>query len=580
MLRICLLISLTFVSSIGISQSIKNDFEDINAGNYQHAYFSITKKLIKHPDNVSVLFSKALLFVQHDYMNFNLDSAQYYLRLIPDSAFQKMKPHQQKVSAKLGVRPYKIAEFSSKLFQEAFDSSIVKNSIAQWNHYLIVFQNSPLRSEAIKHRNELAWDDAKKNFDYSSFKEFIDHYPDATQIEEAKMLYEELLYKSKTQDSTYQSFQSFMIEYPYSPFYNDAKTNFEKCLYYTLTNKHTIDQYSNFITHYPNSPFIDLASDSLYFLSTKRNSIAEFEDFINHYPNNKNVLDAWKNLYQLSTQVLDNNSLQVFQYKYANQLAGVEIQADMQSLKYVASPFEIDSLFGIKDSSGLVLVKPTYTFIDSFSNGLAVFEKIDSTNNQETFGYINPLGKIIIEPTFTSASKFQNISALVSVSICGEDPCQYYFINRFGKLLNQRSYDDAYDYESGFYMVEFDSLFGYVNDQGIEIIKPGFVDANPFYDSIAQVGNGKNFGFINTKGELIIPFQFKEAHHFSEGLASVSDSSELWGFINTKGEWVIKPKYVNAGYFVNGKAKVFLKPKSDGVLSKEVFIDKTGKIVK
>lgn len=70
----------------------------------------------------------------------------------------------------------------------------------------------------------------------------------------------------------------------------------------------------------------------------------------------------------------------------------------------------------------------------------------------------------------------------------------------------------------------------------------------------------KKYGFINDNGVYVARPQFLDAHDFSEGLAAVKVSSEdgdKWGFIDKEGKMVIAPKFrIEPGDFHDGFAVV------------------------
>ena len=170
----------------------------------------------------------------------------------------------------------------------------------------------------------------------------------------------------------------------------------------------------------------------------------------------------------------------------------------------------------------------------------------------------------------------------------------------------EKNYDYVDDCVCGLSKVQKDGKVGYVNKQGVEIIKPQYQEGLTFHDGYAAVKTGnrwmfldstgkaiteaiyedavgfnnglavvaKNnlYGFINTTGEVVIPFQFSNARNFSEGLASAANAKGYWGYIDAKGTWIIKPTYHFCDSFENGEGRVM---KGEKVL----YIDKTNKMV-
>ncbi|MDR1120865.1 MAG: WG repeat-containing protein [Dysgonamonadaceae bacterium] len=69
-----------------------------------------------------------------------------------------------------------------------------------------------------------------------------------------------------------------------------------------------------------------------------------------------------------------------------------------------------------------------------------------------------------------------------------------------------------------------------------------------------QNEDGK-YGYIDDEGKEVVPFQYDDAWRFSEGLASVELDGK-YGFIDKTGKVVIPIIYEMVGNFIGGKARV------------------------
>ena len=88
-----------------------------------------------------------------------------------------------------------------------------------------------------------------------------------------------------------------------------------------------------------------------------------------------------------------------------------------------------------------------------------------------------------------------------------------------------------------------------------------------------QSNEGWGWGFVNENGEEIIPCKYIDADDFFDGLARVH-SKEGWGFVNKDGEEIISCKYEDADYFWFGAETAEVKLNGEWIT-----IDKTGKQV-
>ena len=82
---------------------------------------------------------------------------------------------------------------------------------------------------------------------------------------------------------------------------------------------------------------------------------------------------------------------------------------------------------------------------------------------------------------------------------------KYGLINAKNKMVVKPQWDYILGESEGFYPVETDSMWGYIDRKGEVIIEPQYWDANFFDEGYACVGNvnGK-YGFIDKKGDTIM----------------------------------------------------------------------------
>lgn len=137
--------------------------------------------------------------------------------------------------------------------------------------------------------------------------------------------------------------------------------------------------------------------------------------------------------------------------------------SESSSLYLIHTTVDGKELYGFIDSTGAVVVKPTYTWARNFSSGVAVVNQDDkylvintkgevlytTTNYLNDFhnglasftdnttyksGYINPQGKVVLKAVYTYTGNFgKDNTAIVSKS------GKYYRINKQGKILKTYS---------------------------------------------------------------------------------------------------------------------------------------------
>lgn len=132
--------------------------------------------------------------------------------------------------------------------------------------------------------------------------------------------------------------------------------------------------------------------------------------------------------------------------------------------------------------------------------------------------------------------------------------------------------------------------WGYIDRTGKVIIKPQYDGAYTFHEGVARVTIGKRLGsetwsYIDSRGNVIFKdMSVNRLEDFSEGLGAVclnkKDASGgfLCGYVDRYGKWVIEPEVYNAFGFHDGLARAALPDKGSRTGTREVYLDKTGKV--
>lgn len=149
------------------------------------------------------------------------------------------------------------------------------------------------------------------------------------------------------------------------------------------------------------------------------------------------------------------------------------------------------------------------------------------------------------------------------------------------------------------------NLWGFMDENGKELIKPQYEFVEEFYEGLALAGKEGKVGYIDKNNKVVIPFEYDEAFSFDEGIAvvvkdekygligrlgkellgfkydfigpfneemAVIANDTAYGYINMKGELTIPITLEYAGDFFNGHAVVQMN-------GKKGMIDKSGKVI-
>ena len=91
----------------------------------------------------------------------------------------------------------------------------------------------------------------------------------------------------------------------------------------------------------------------------------------------------------------------------------------------------------------------------------------------------------------------------------------------------------------------------------------------PFINGLARVKLNDKWGYVDNEGNEVVPLMYDFAGFFYEGLARV-ELKRKCGFVDKTGKEVIPPKYDDVAIFWEGLAPVWLNGKGG-------FVDVTGK---
>lgn len=170
----------------------------------------------------------------------------------------------------------------------------------------------------------------------------------------------------------------------------------------------------------------------------------------------------------------------------------------------------------------------------------------------ELWGFVNEAGILLVRPSYDAVNDFENGRARVYRFGLG-----WGVINSSGDEILPLKYGYMLPLQEGRIAHQPDLLWGYLDEQGREVIPPQFRDARSFIQGFAVVQNDQDkYGLIDKQGKLVIPFLYDQmGDQFVEEFIRVQRGGN-WGYCNKKGEEVIRCRYAEAEDFNNGFAYV------------------------
>jgi WG containing repeat len=252
-------------------------------------------------------------------------------------------------------------------------------------------------------------------------------------------------------------------------------------------------------------------------------------------------------------------------YGFSDKYGKVSISAQYRdALPFLdgLAPVLLES-WGFIDSKGSLIIQPSFSLADNFSEGLAAVHKAGKA------GFIGQDGRFLIKPRFKKAGRFSEGVAPVT------DGRFWFFIDQKGAPVpNLEGFEDAKSFSAGTAAVRTSGEWRFIDHAGVQRIPGFFASVGSFSDGLApvrEIGSGK-FGYIDQSGKEVIASIYDSAESFSEGLAAV-EANGKWGFIDKNGVIQVASTFpsVSSG-FNSGLALV-----GDRIRRAALYIDPTGK---
>ncbi len=263
-------------------------------------------------------------------------------------------------------------------------------------------------------------------------------------------------------------------------------------------------------------------------------------------------------------------------------------------LSLISASTERTSKYGYMDTSGRVVIPPSFASATPFFEGLAAVKRSRDLSAND-WGYIDTRGQFAIPPKFKGAGPFSNGLAFVEW-ISSERYLLSGVIDRTGKIVIDKSFlPDLSHSMFGVPSLEqfkrfkrvsfgerlipkFDAGTSGWTDPSNRVVIPGsrFAFMGLFSEGRApvQMREGLNkgaWGYIDARGSLVIEPRHARAEPFSNGLAAVKDGAGRYGYVTAGGAFAVAPMWVEEAHpFHDGRALVKLNGRFG-------YIDKTGR---
>lgn len=193
-----------------------------------------------------------------------------------------------------------------------------------------------------------------------------------------------------------------------------------------------------------------------------------------------------------------------------------------------------------------VIVPPIYDEAHLYSKDISV---VRMGNN---YGFVNSSGEKLTELQYEGAWNYNKKLILVKQS------GKYKFLEKealidgilgFGGGDNDVEYDQViFSHGEEFAIVMLGDKFGYINEEGQEVIPLVFENATFFENNVASVKLDGKWGVIDRDGNQIIGFKYNYLGTFNNGI-TVAKKGKRWGVIDHKEQVVLSFKYKYLTHF-------------------------------
>jgi hypothetical protein len=164
-----------------------------------------------------------------------------------------------------------------------------------------------------------------------------------------------------------------------------------------------------------------------------------------------------------------------------------------------------DGSSGYIDKAGTMVIPPKFSFVDRFSEGLAMAKPLGS----DLFGYINKKGEWVIEPKYDLSLGFHEGLATVK-DMHSDGSTTFSIIDKTGKeIAKNLNYNFVGIFKEGLAAFENqDFQWGYLDRSGKEAIPARFASPKFFINGLARMETGSLFTelkitYINKKGQQV-----------------------------------------------------------------------------
>lgn len=554
---------------------IKSRIEKANEALIIYDYFKAKKLFYKsiNVNKVEACYGLAVIYSRTDNPFTHIDSALINIKKSKNNLYL-LKTNSKKSLKNKEVYIRKVDSLFSKIDSVLFAVASIENTIFSYKNY-------------------------QNKYSDKKYLKSIENHITTSKFNCGNLLFAEALQQKKSESITE---LSNICDSNFCIFNSEIQNKIPQILielqFLEMTKFRSIQAYNEFRIKHPKSIYESSVDDSIFALSTTLKAEKSYYDFIKANPQNKNVFQAWQLIYNSASNDNSPNFFKHFLERYPEYPYIENVAKEYKLSQTTFYKIKHEKYFGFCDASGNELLKPSYEYLDEFSEGLCV-----AIQNGKS-GYIGRNGTPIIPFIYDEAEKFIGGLAIVKkdnqfhiinkkneiiystkleindfsegLTVAKKDD-KYGYLNEKGNWEINPDFDNAYDFKNGFAVAEKNGKVGLINKSGIAIINFEYEWIDVFYGNIFRLQTEEKFKLLNIVENKFILEDVDFVDVLSDGLAAFYKDEKV-GYIDSTGSTIIAPQFdlneesKSMQQFSNGYALVQLK-------NRTFLIDKTGKKV-
>jgi outer membrane protein OmpA-like peptidoglycan-associated protein len=199
------------------AQNVAKGFQLLKQKDHADAVEIFNKAISKKKDILASKFGLALVYSDTTYKRHRYSRAYRHIAYIERKYVKLPDNEKSGLRKEFGIDDISIGKLRLKILNEALNEAKKTGTIESLNNYRLDFPNTEQSKEAILLENKLAFDIAQSENNPDVLLEFIQKYPNATEVDSAKALletFEEEAFEYYTSEGELEAISKFEKRYP------------------------------------------------------------------------------------------------------------------------------------------------------------------------------------------------------------------------------------------------------------------------------------------------------------------------------------------------------------------------------